>query len=413
VANKDINLLLSCEVSGIFLVNPVNMKKIFMISLFWMILAETSLSQVGINTDGSQPDPTSMLDVRSENKGLLIPRMTMAQRDSIAAPANGLIVICTDCDSAGLVNIYLDGFWKAFMLFPCNPPAPAPGNHIPSASQIIWNWKEVSGAKGYKWSTTNNFSTAIDMGNSTSKTETGLTCNTPYTRFVWAYGNCGASLAAPLNQTTSPCWVCGQSFTDFRDGKTYNTVLIGTQCWMKQNLNVGSLISGTVTQTNNGVIEKYCYENKEDSCTVYGGLYQWDEYMNYTPQSSSNPSGRQGICPSGWHIPSDAEWLQLVNFLGGNGVAGGKMKEAGTSHWKSPNYGATNSSGFTALPAGTRDIDGTFDDKNLGAFLMSATEAEYTPPVSVWCQYLVYTVEYALRYDFNKSYGMSGRCIKD
>ncbi len=142
---------------------------------------------------------------------------------------------------------------------------------------------------------------------------------------------------------------CGQSFTDSRDGKSYNTVKIGTQCWMKENLNTGTMINGYLNQTNNQMLEKYCYANHESNCTEYGGLYQWNEVMQYTITPKV-----QGICPQGWYLPTNGDWTVLINFLGGEAVAGGLMKEEGTAHWSSPNTGATNESGFTALPGGLR-----------------------------------------------------------
>jgi len=101
-------------------------------------------------------------------------------------------------------------------------------------------------------------------------------------------------------------------------------------------------------QSNNSEIEKYCYGNDLNTCLTYGGLYQWNEMMQY----SLIPSV-QGICPSGWHIGSMNEWQTLTNFLGGSGVAGDKMKESGYVHWNPPNTG-TNESGFTALPGGNK-----------------------------------------------------------
>ena len=133
-------------------------------------------------------------------------------------------------------------------------------------------------------------------------------------------------------------------------GQTYNTVQIGEQCWLKENLNVGTMIQGFEEMTNNDTIEKYCYNNDPTNCASYGGLYQWDEMMQYTTLE-----GAQGICPEGWHIPTYGEWDMLIDFLGGDGIAGGKMKEAGTLHWSTPNTGATNESGFTALPGGLLD----------------------------------------------------------
>lgn len=130
----------------------------------------------------------------------------------------------------------------------------------------------------------------------------------------------------------------------------YSIVQIGAQVWMAQNLNVGTRIDVSSQQTPNGIIEKYCFNNDENNCDVYGGLYQWGEALNWT--YFPHEEGQQGICPSGWHLPTNAEWETLTNFLGGEAVAGGKMKETGVAHWTSPNFRATNSSGFTALAAG-------------------------------------------------------------
>jgi uncharacterized protein (TIGR02145 family) len=137
---------------------------------------------------------------------------------------------------------------------------------------------------------------------------------------------------------------CGDSIIDIRDGKTYATVLIGTQCWMKSNLNIGIRVPITSGQGNNSIIEKECYFNDDAYCNVYGGLYQYGEAMNW----GSNP---KGICPDGWHIPSVIELQTLMSSVGGDSVAGIALKESGLVHWQSPNNG-TNSSGFTGLPGG-------------------------------------------------------------
>jgi len=107
------------------------------------------------------------------------------------------------------------------------------------------------------------------------------------------------------------------------------------------------MINGTEGMSNNWLIEKYCYDNNSDNCDEYGGLYQWNEMMEYT-----TTPGVQGICPTGWHLPTINEWTLLVDYLGGMTVAGGKMKETGTVHWRTPNIGATNESGvFQAFRA--------------------------------------------------------------
>ena len=113
-----------------------------------------------------------------------------------------------------------------------------------------------------------------------------------------------ADVIIPFSDT----FTCGSSFTDGRDGKTYTSVQIGTQCWMKENLNVGTRINGSSNQTNNGVVEKYCFNNLESNCDVYGGLYQWNELMQYV-----STQGVKGICPLDWHIPTDQE-LSLIHI---------------------------------------------------------------------------------------------------
>jgi uncharacterized protein (TIGR02145 family) len=205
---------------------------------------------------------------------------------------------------------------------------------------------------------------------------------------------------------TPPSFVCGSPLTDTRDGKTYNTVLIGTQCWMKENINVGTKILGSANPSNNSIIEKYCYNDDENNCNTYGGLYKWDEAMQY-----STTEGVQGICPNDWHFPTDAEWTTLTTFLGGEGVAGGMMKEATLAYWASPNTGATNSSGFTALPAGQRHYDGFFYDQNYYANFW--TSSQYDATFS-WDRDFYYNYQHVSRlFSHDKTDGFSVRCLKD
>ena len=145
------------------------------------------------------------------------------------------------------------------------------------------------------------------------------------------------------------------------DGQNYPIVEIGAQAWMAKNLNVGVRVNGTQSQLNNGIIEKYCYDDKDSNCNIYGGLYQWNEMMQYDTME-----GIRGICPAGWHLASDAEWRTLTGYLGGdNLVVGGKLKSTGTIQsgnglWWGDNTGATNSSGFTVFPGGYRAGAGYF-----------------------------------------------------
>ena len=321
---------------------------------------------------------------------------------------------CRNLDyDANSVNRYDDGCQKPFgfsvrCLQDCSnsvPSTPAEGSHSAMSTQIVWNWGAVTGAVGYKWNTTNNYTTATDLMTSLMKNETGLTCNTDYTRYVWAYNSCGSSIVATLTQTTAICvtWDCGQPMT--QDGKTYNTVLIGTQCWFAQNLNVGTKVLGSANQTNNSIIEKYCYNNDENYCNIYGGLYQWDEAMQY-----STTPGVKGICPTGWHLPTDAEWTTLTTYLGGESIAGGKMKETGTTHWFRHSTYVTNLSGFTALPGGYRTTGGSFDYLTNVAYFWSSSLDDAT---TAWFLSLYDSGEYVQRANYIKPHGFSARCLKN
>ncbi len=214
----------------------------------------------------------------------------------------------------------------------------------------------------------------------------------------------------------SATFSCGQQYTDTRDGKTYNTVQIGTQCWFKENLNVGVRIDRVDLQLNNGVIEKYCFDDLESNCDVYGGLYYWAETVQYLNGATDGnswdpvPTGNvTGICPTGWHIPTDPEWTALTTFLGGENVAGGKMKEAGTAHWSPPNGGATNESGFTALPAGTTMNYG-FAYLHTNTYWWSSTECSTGGAINRYT-YSAWGTIYNICW--SKGQGISVRCLKN
>ncbi|NCC87809.1 MAG: hypothetical protein EOM05_08075, partial [Clostridia bacterium] len=148
--------------------------------------------------------------------------------------------------------------------------------------------------------------------------------------------------------------------TDERDGTHYDAVRIGNQVWMAENLKYLPSVVGPSTESQTTA---YYYVYGYDGTSVidakatsnyntYGVLYNWPAAMAGSLSSTSNPSDVKGVCPAGWHVPSDAEWTELTDYLGGEGVAGGKLKETGTTHWSSPNSDATNETGFTALPGG-------------------------------------------------------------
>jgi len=213
-----------------------------------------------------------------------------------------------------------------------------------------------------------------------------------------------------------------QTVTDI-DGNIYNTVVIGSQIWMAENLKVTHFPDGSELQyitddyewnllEDNNFDKAYCYYNNnlEGEADIYGALYTWAAAMNGTDASDQNPSGVQGICPDGWHIPSSDEWWTLINGLGGKTIAGGKLKESGTTHWDF-NDGATNESGFTALPGGYRNgSGGSFYTLGNFGYWWSASE-EYSS--NGW-SYVMYHMNSQIDSEGQfKSSGKSIRCVKN
>ena len=208
------------------------------------------------------------------------------------------------------------------------------------------------------------------------------------------------------------------TFKDSRDGQVYKTVKIGKQTWMADNLKYLPSVVGLATGSDSTA---YYYVHGYDGTdinaakatsnfTTYGVLYNWNAATNGEASSTTNPSEVQGVCPTGWHLPSNAEWKELTDYLGGSEVAGGKLKETGTVHWNSPNTDATNETGFTALPGGDRTSDGRFINIREDGYWWSATE--YNTNVA-YRQFLSYCASYVLRSDSYKSMGFSVRCVKD
>jgi uncharacterized protein (TIGR02145 family) len=183
-------------------------------------------------------------------------------------------------------------------------------------------------------------------------------------------------------------------------GKTYHTIKIGSQYWLKENLDVGTMIHGIDTAKNNGIIEKYCYNNDTNNCNTYGALYQWDEAMQYT-----TTPGTKGICPSGWHLPTRAEYEILIAAVDSNGNA---IKAEGQG---SGAGAGTNTSGFSALLAGIRIDNGDFDGLGDVANFWSSTEdgAYYA------CFMYLYDHDSNIFYYYatTKEDGFSVRCVKD
>ena len=208
------------------------------------------------------------------------------------------------------------------------------------------------------------------------------------------------------------------SFTDTRDGNTYKTVTIGNQVWMAENLRyLPSVIGPGTGSPTTPYYYVYGYDgtNVTDAkatanYTTYGVLYNWTAAMAGEASSTANPSGVQGVCPDGWHLPSDAEWTELTDYLGGTSDAGGKLKETGTTHWYSPNTGATNETGFTALPGGNRGIYGAFYTIGNYGYWWSATEYDTD---NAWNRYVSYGNSVVYSHYNDKELGFSVRCLRD
>lgn len=188
---------------------------------------------------------------------------------------------------------------------------------------------------------------------------------------------------------------------------SYNSVKIEAQQWMEKNLDVTTYRNGDIipqvtdaTAWANLTTGAWCYYNNDPkNGAIYGKLYNW--YAVVDPR---------GLAPSGWHIPTDEEWTNLSDTLGGRDVAGGKMKTTGTTLWDSPNASATNKSGFAGLPSGVRNSYGSFSNLGDSGFWWSATENSATV---AWYRNLYYNIGFLSRNYGFKSTGFSVRCLMD
>jgi len=193
------------------------------------------------------------------------------------------------------------------------------------------------------------------------------------------------------------------------DGNIYESVTIGTQEWLTTNLRSKNYNDGTpianVTETStwdNLTSGAYCWYNNDELTykSTYGALYNWHVVSS------------DKICPKGWHVPTDSEWQTLINYLGGESIAGGKLKQNNNEYWKDPNSGATNESGFSALPSGIRLTSTSFDFKDEQAYFWSSSDG--IDESSAWIIYLTYDGEGAYSEDMaDKASGRSIRCLKD
>ena len=194
------------------------------------------------------------------------------------------------------------------------------------------------------------------------------------------------------------------------EGNSYRTVEIGEMRWMAEDLKTTRYKDGSPIP----LVENYdqwsglstpaysWYNNDSLNADVYGALYNW-----YVVESDR-------LCPEGWHVPSDEEWIALETALGGAPLAGGALKEEGTSHWKTPNTEAIDSHGFRALPGGYRSYNGTFNLMRTSAYWWSSSQKSwYGSPSRVVYRYVVYNDRSMSRHIAEKNNGFSVRCVED
>ena len=268
-------------------------------------------------------------------------------------------------------------------------------------------------ARGICWGTVpeptkddNKTTDSIGKGTFISRL-TGLTANTIYYVRAYATNSAGTEYGNQIFFITLPIlFVPGSGVSDI-DGNNYTTIICGSQEWMVENLKTTKFNDGTAIPLVTDATAwwslgtpGFCwYKNDETTYkSTYGALYNW--YAVNTGKLS----------PTGWHVPTTIDWEKLISFLGGDSIVGGKLKETGTEHWMSPNLGANNYGGFTALPAGSRNSNGTFENLGISTRWWTATEVS---DLSAWYRSLLYSNSAAQKGYGSKTFGYSIRCVKD
>ena len=238
-----------------------------------------------------------------------------------------------------------------------------------------------------------------------------------------------ATITSPAQGLMIYCTDCGISGEpQYYDGTQWKNLIggtattstarvtIGTQVWATVNLDVTTYRDGTTipqvtdpTQWSNLTTGAWCYYNNNSSSgTTYGKLYNWYAVAGIHDADPNTPN--KVLAPTGWHLPTDAEWTTLTNTLGGTTVAGGKLKATGTSLWDTPNTDATNSSGFSGLPGGSCNSSGTFGNIGIAGYWWSSSQGNIS---SAWLRYLAWNFGDAVSFNGNKRHGFSVRCLRD
>jgi uncharacterized protein (TIGR02145 family) len=203
---------------------------------------------------------------------------------------------------------------------------------------------------------------------------------------------CSASKSISILDLPSSIFSCGNFLTDIRDNKIYPTIQIGAQCWLASNLNYGTTIASSQDQRDNCIAERYCYNDNPINCTNYGGLYQWDELMQFDDTPAD-----QGFCPPGWHIPTENDWNTLFATYINNGFAGSPLKYSGYS-------------GFNALLSGARHINKSWDFQGFATFFWSSTQRSNT---QAWAHGMNEDDPSVSVFPSSRANVFSVRCLKD
>ncbi len=264
-------------------------------------------------------------------------------------------------------------------------------------------------SRGVCWNSNGNPTIANQRtsdGTGTGSFNSNLTLlkpNTYYYLRAYATNNAGTGYGNEIGFATLDI---NRGTVDDIDGNTYKTVTIGTQVWMAENLKTTRYNDNTVIPSvtdniawDHLITPGFCWYNNDASTykSDYGALYNW-----YTIATGK-------LCPSGWHVPTDLQWSEMAEYLGGETLAGDKLKEEGEAHWNILNSGATNESGFTALPGGSR-VDGSFVYIGTSGAWWSATAYDAE---NAWCRELDNSIDELLEGYLGKSLGFSVRCIQD
>ena len=379
----------------------------FSISFITQATEKMRLNQAGALGIGTvSPSAASLVEISSTTKGFLPPRMTYAQRNAIVNPAEGLMVFCTNCntDGSGVISFYENGFWRSVSLTCMKPFPPPAGTHVQSNTQIIWNWSAVPIADGYKWSTTNNFATAISMGTSTTKTETGLITGTSYTRYVWGYSNCGPSEPTIMTAQALPC---GSSFTMTHTAgpiaPVTKTVTYGTvsnipgetaKCWITRNL--GASQQATAVSDGTEPSAGWYWQFNREQGYKHDGTTRTPNtiWITSIPEGSDWEPANDPcslLLGSAWRIPTLTEWTNVDAT--GNWI-----------NWNAPFSSGLHmhAAGFLSAASGALSFRGSF-----GLYWSSA----HYDAANGW--YLSLDINACQMISNTKLIGFSARCLRE